>query len=122
MARVTSDEVKQIISTTLDPTPFIEAANVVVNDRLASESLSVSTLKEIERWLSAHFLAIRSPQKKSQSIDGASETYVLPPVSAEGLKSTPYGQQVLLLDSSGVLTSLGKKKAYFNAIDITVEE
>lgn len=122
MARVTSDEVKQIINTTLDPTPFIEAASVVVTDRLASESLGITTLKEIERWLAAHFLAIRDPQKKSQSIDGASETYVMASVTGEGLKSTLYGQQALMLDSSGVLSNLGKKKVYFNAIDITVEE
>lgn len=121
MGRVTAEDVERIITTSLDPMPFIDAANVIVTDRLDDQSLSEAALKEIERWLAAHFIAVSDPQKKSQSIDGASETYVLPPVTADGLKSTVYGQQALLLDSSGALANIGKRQFVFDAIPISTE-
>jgi len=122
MARVTGDDVQQIINTTLDPLPFIEVASALVSDRLSSSGLSETILKEIERWLAAHFLSVRVPMKKSQSIDGTSETYHVPGVSMKGLESSLYGQQALLLDSSGTLANLGLRKVAFTAIDITLED
>ena len=122
MTRVAAAEVKQIINTTLDPLPFIEAASVIVSDRLSGKGLSETTLKEIERWISAHFLSIRQPIRVSQSIDGASERFQVPPASMDGLKSTSYGLQALLLDSSGTLANLGKRQIGFEALDISLEE
>lgn len=121
MGRVTEQEVKQIITTTMNVLPFIKAASIVVADRLSGADLSEETLKEIERWLSAHFLSVAQPQKKSQSIDGASETYAVPPVTNDGLKSTFYGQQALALDSSGTLANISKRPFVFDTIDLSLE-
>src|SRR3990167_11412597 len=57
MARVTSIEVKEIISTDIaDLTAYITAANLLVTEVLGG-LLSDALLKEIERWLSAHLIA-----------------------------------------------------------------
>jgi len=115
-ARVTDSEVKQIIETSIDVGPFIQAANLVVTDQLASANLGDDFLKEIERWLSAHLVAIRERQAKSEKTDDASVTYF--GKDGLGLDSTPYGQQVKVLDVSGTLALLGKKKVEFTAIDL----
>ena len=70
-------------------------------------------LKEIELWLSAHFVAIRDPQVRRveretghgrAEVDAFGET-------ALGLDSTLYGQQVKLLDTCGKLATAGEKRA-----------
>jgi len=78
MARVVDAEVREIIdvdSSITSLTPFITVANLLVTDKLAGTGLSAEMLKEIERWLSAHFVAIRDPRAKSESIGGISVTY-----------------------------------------------
>ena len=115
--RVTSDEVLEIIDTDLtNITPFISAANIIVTDRLGSAGIGSELLKEIERWLAAHFLAVREPNVKSETVGGASATYETS-VLGKRLEGTSYGQQVLILDPTGSLAQLGKKKASFSAVD-----
>lgn len=108
--RVTSSEVKEIIATSLtDVTAFITPANLIVTEKLANSGLSDDHLKEIEKWLSAHFVAIRDPRLQSQSIGSISEAYQVG--TGVDLDSTSYGQQVKLLDTTGLISSLGKQKA-----------
>ena len=117
--RVTGVEVKEIIDTTLTESqvaPFITAANLTVTDILgASTVLSAGQLKEIERWLAAHFVAIRDPRISAEKTEGASATYQ--GKTAMGLDSTTYGQQARMLDTTGALTGLGKKKASMHVLD-----
>ena len=116
MARVIPQEVKQIISTSIDPLPFIEAASVIVIDRLTGKGLSNNTLREIERYLSAHLISISlQRQTKTVKIGDASETYT--GEFGEGLKSTLYGQMAIALDSSGSLMNVGKQKMVFETIN-----
>ena len=118
MARVTNAEVKEIIDTELTEAqvaPFVEIANLIVTDRLTGEH-STALLKEIERWLAAHFAAIRDPRAKSEKTADASATYY--GNAGLGLNHTPYGQQVLAMDTTGILASLGKRKASFRTIDL----
>jgi len=116
--RVTSDEVKEIINTSLtDIDAFITAANILVTYHLASETdMTTDLLKETERWLSAHFVAIRDPKIKSESVDGAAASYESGQLGMS-LKFTSYGQQALLFDVTGKLSSIGKKKAVIETID-----
>ena len=113
--RVTATEVKQILDTDLtDPVieVFINAANLTVTDALGSSTvLSSDQLKEIERWLTAHLIAsTRDPQAESEKTGAASIKYQ--GRTAMGLDATFYGQQVKILDTSGVLVgSVGKRKA-----------
>ena len=117
MARVNDAEVRAIIdvdTTITDLAPFITIANLLVEDKLASSGTSEAMLKEIERWLAAHFVAIRDPRAKSESIGGISVSYF--GQAGEGLKSTLYGQQALALDLSGALAKSGLKQAAISSI------
>ena len=116
--RVDGDEVKEIFDTELTAlqiVPFITIANLIVTDKLTDEH-STALLKEIERWLAAHFVAIRDPRAKSEKTADASATYH--GNAGLGLNHTPYGQQVLAMDTTGILASLGKRKASFRTIDL----
>lgn len=110
--RCTATEVKEIIDTALiesQISPFITAANLTVTAMLTESGLSVTQLKEIERWLAAHFVAIRDPRISRERTGEAEATYH--GKSDMGLDHTPYGQQVKLLDTTGALANLGKRKA-----------
>jgi len=119
--RTTEQEVKRIIDTDLsegDITPFLLAASGLVTDLLgASDVLTAARLADIECWLAAHFVAVRDPRVKSETIGKATFSYETA-VVADGLKATRYGQQVLLLDLSGTMASLtsGKRPARFTAL------
>jgi hypothetical protein len=67
--------------------------------------------------LAAHFVAVRDPKLTSQSANGASESYETNK-SGMGLKATRYGQQAILLDTSGFLSSIAEsaKKASMKMI------
>lgn len=136
MARVTASEVKEIIVTEFSGSaldPFITAANLIVTEKLSDVGLSNDLLKEIERWLAAHFIYASNPTYSS------TDTKAKGPVTFERvgetarsygnimqqirislgvLSSTVYGQQALILDMSGTLASLGKKRASVNVLDV----
>lgn len=112
MGRCTGIEVKEILDTALtegEIAPFITAANLIVTDMLSSSALSTAMLKEIERWLAAHFVAIRDPRISREKTEEAEATYH--GKSDMGLNHTSYGQQVRLLDTTGAMANLGKRKA-----------
>lgn len=109
MARTTATEVKQIIETTLADAAvdtFITAANLFVTDELVGKGLSDERLEEIERWLTAHFMACSiEKQTKSEAVSGAvSESYE--GSFDTGFNFTRYGQMCMTLDTSGTLRSL----------------
>jgi hypothetical protein len=59
--RTNATDVKAIIDTQLtitEVTVFISTANLIVTTNLGNKSLSVATLTEIEKWVSAHLIAI----------------------------------------------------------------
>lgn len=91
--------------------PFIETASALV-DRVESEDedgeLSASVLELIERWLSAHFYAVRDPRATSERAGPVGASYESK--VDLGLNITRYGQQALALDSTGILADLTSKK------------
>ncbi|MGH7961772.1 MAG: hypothetical protein ACRERD_08090 [Candidatus Binatia bacterium] len=110
MPRVVSPEVLEIIeianpNVSLDP--FIVAASLVVDRHLVSQNLSISELKEIERWLAAHFTAARFPRKQSDSVTGASVSFQ--GASGLGLDGTVYGQTAKQLDWTGTLAAVDQQ-------------
>ena len=121
MIKVTGEEVKEIINTSLTEEqvePFIDVAHALLEQYLGSEtSLSEVLLKEIERWLAAHFVAIRTPGIRSKGADGANVVYEIGYLG-RGLEATRYGQQVKALDPTGLLSSIGKRKAEFKSISL----
>lgn len=115
--RVTSEEVLEIIDTDLtNISAFIIAANLIITDRLNDAGLSDDHLKEIERWLSAHFIAIRDPKIRSEATDDAQAAYEIGNLG-KGLEFTSFGQQVLVLDTTGKMKAIGLKRAMIEVID-----
>lgn len=113
-ARVSDAEVKEIITTTIDTTPFIDNANLFVNNTLSSSGLTEATLKMIELYVSAHLvgITINDGNVKSKRIGESQKTYSTP-IILDGLKLTKYGETALLLDTSATLVSAGKKPPKF---------
>ncbi len=103
MARVTKEEVAGLIASNFDAGPFIETANLLVEENLADQGMSDARLKTIELWLSAHYVAVaeeRGALKRSNKGDSEEEYDIM---VGEGLNMTRFGQQAIALDSSKVL-------------------
>jgi len=115
MARVIDADVKEILDTDVDTTPFITAAHVLIEKLLSAADLSEEQKTEIERWLAAHFACMRDPRENRVTTD-RSEAYFEGKTDM-GLNFTRYGQMVLLLDTSGLLsqhntaTEAGRRQA-----------
>lgn len=129
MARVTSDEVKAIMDncplSTAEVDVYINAANLYINtlfgltnpvEDSSSGSTSETTLYfEIERWLTAHMIAsTRFRMTTEEQINDAK--IVFAGKFGMGLDSTPYGQMLKILDTTGTLITADKKKASIFAI------
>jgi len=120
MARTTAAEVKQIMDNcTVSDTivdEFITAANLTVTEILGSDtSLSTAQKTEIERWLTAHMLAVtvwRTAVK--ERVGEAWADY--PGQFGQGLSGSSYGQMVLVLDTTGKMANIGKRGASIYAI------
>ena len=108
MARTTAVAVEGIIEVdvSISLTPFIEIANSLVTELCLLSNYSVARLELIERWLSAHFYAIRDPRVSSERAGGVGANYQYQ--LGKGLQVTTYGQQVMILDTDGSLASLNK--------------
>ena len=102
MARVTSAEVQEILDTTITLTAFITAATLLVDQHLLDADLPTALLKEIERWLAAHFACMLDPRLRDMHKGDTSATFELGRQGL-GLQATTYGQQALALDASGLL-------------------
>jgi hypothetical protein len=115
MARVTEIEVKAIMdkctTATATVNTMIDAASELITVTFEGDStMSDTQLKELERWLTAHMLASTFHRMADQTkVGDASVKYT----GKYGMKleSTPYGQMVLTLDTSGKMAKLGKQVA-----------
>lgn len=117
--RVTVDEVKQIISvpSTVEVVPFIRIANLTLTKRLGTNTnLSTAQKKEIERWLTAHFLSMGPLRQATYEKIGEAEVSYTGKLDNLGLDATTYGQQVKLMDTTGLLANLGKQGITFKAV------
>jgi hypothetical protein len=92
----------------IDLTPFIETANFLVDQVCLDSDYSDVTLEIIERWLSAHFYAVRDPRTVSESVRGISERFE--GRTDLGLDFTRYGQMAMLLDVEGNLKAINADK------------
>lgn len=108
--RTTNSAVEGIIEvdSSIPMTPFIEVASSIVDTVLDLPSVGYSTtvLELIERWLSAHFYAIRDPRPESEKAGPVSQKF-----QSEvdlGFNVTHYGQQAMRIDTKGLLASLDK--------------
>lgn len=120
--RVTATEVKVIIQTSLDDSnveEFINLANLIVTEDLASLGMSDGRLTEIEKWLSAHFVSMREKGAREKEKVGQSSSEYKGTLG-QNLAFTRYGQQAMIIDSSGTLAKMSTVKqasARFDSID-----
>lgn len=110
MARVTDTEVKEIYITTVDTTPFITTATLLVDEELVGQGLSDDRLKQIELYLAAHYasLSLEKGGLKRRKMGESEDEFRGPTGSALGLLSSSYGQQAVALDSTGLLGATSK--------------
>lgn len=95
---------------------YIATANLMVTNSLTGSGLSATTLKEIERWLAAHLIAsTRERMGKTEQVGEAQISYT--GQWGKDLDSTPYGQMVARLDTTGELARIGKKTATVRAVE-----
>ena len=106
--RTTDTAVGKIIelNSSIDVTPFIEIASALVDSVCVPLTYTGTQLELIERWLSAHFYAIRDPRAKREKAGPVSQE-VQSDVKA-GLNVTHYGQMAMTADFKGGLASLDK--------------
>jgi hypothetical protein len=106
--RVSTVEVTQLIETDpdLDILPFIETANLLVDEELDGKGLSDERLRQIELYLAAHFTSLRAERGQLRRTGTGDSTEVYAGKFVEGFALTRYGQQALMLDTTGTLAAL----------------
>jgi hypothetical protein len=118
--RVTATEVKEIMDglTATDSIieTFINAASAVIDSVFSGDTTTgVTLLKELERYLAAHFIASTIfRQTSKEKLGEADVTYT--GKWGENLASTSYGQTVRLLDLTGKMSQIGKSAASVFAV------
>ena len=118
--RTTAAEVKQIMDNcTVSDTivdQYITAANLTVTDLIGSDTtLSDAQKEEIERWYTGHMLAVTICKTTTREKLGDAEA-VYTGQFKMGLDSTPYGQMVKQLDTTGKMGNIGKRGASIHGV------
>ena len=110
--RVTESEVREIIelddSIVLDP--FIKVASSFVDKIEAGDELGLlipDDLKEVERWLAAHFSAIRDMRVSKEKAGSVEQSFQFE--LDVGFEVTMYGQMAKRLDITGYLAAIDRK-------------
>ena len=91
-------------------TSFIEVSNDLVtrvcadSDYMTANGYDATTLELIERWLAAHFYAVRDPRTTQEKAGPVAATYESK--VDLNLAITRYGQQAMLIDTGGALAAL----------------
>ena len=109
MSRTSASAVEAIIlvKSSISVVPFIDVANDLVTNVCTDSDYSAATLELIERWLAAHFYAIRDPRRESEEADEVSAKFKS---KVElGFNVTHYGQMAMRLDTKGNLSALDSR-------------
>lgn len=111
MARTDAASVGLIIEVddSISLTPFIDTANELVTELCTGSkgpdpAYTDTRLELIERWLAAHFYAIRDMRRASEQADVVQESFQYR--VDLGLDATMYGQQAKRLDTNGGLANM----------------
>lgn len=109
MTTVTDADVKALVDTQRDTTPFIATANLIASENLATAGYSDARLYEITKYLAAHFTTVTEENGgvTLSRIGEAVEKYNdLSPGDKFGFKATRFGLMAISLDTSGILQSM----------------
>ena len=111
--RVADPDVKAILDTQVDTTPFIYTAHILVDMTCGDAGLSEDVLTEMETYWAAHLVTIRDPRPHQKKIGDTTLTYVEGSLGS-GLQSSFYGQVVIQL-SNGALAAAATETVLKNA-------
>lgn len=119
MRPITAEQVRVIMETSLPDaqiTAYIGSANTFVNSTLLGKGLSDGLLVELERWITAHMIALTAERTTRKEEAGTAKVEYAGQFG-KSFEATSYGQMALVLDTSGTLKDLmDKKQARFTAI------
>jgi hypothetical protein len=121
MPRIIDSEVKLVFpEAKQDTATFIETATLIVDEKLTGLGMSDERLKRIELYLAAHFAALTVERGAPRRLRQGETVEEFFQDIGPGFRQTRFGQQALLLDTSGVLgdisTASGKPKAQFRVV------
>lgn len=123
MARVTDEEVQEIISLNVltSTDPFITTANLLVTQHLGTSGLSAAVLAQIEKYLAAHLVALHPDERQlaEQKLGEATDKYA--GQFGDQLDFTQFGQTVKILDSTGILAGIGGDSVEIDIITVDNE-
>lgn len=117
---VTPDDVRKIIKLNATFTDeiiqeFIDSAHQMVTERISSAPCHTeASLRQVELWLSAHYVSIRADKKSVVKIGDGADTYRKPTVLLKGFDSSYEGQAAVGFDCSRKLLGVGKKAFLFS--------
>ena len=117
--KTTVDEVKKIIETDLeddDVTSYIESTYAFLDNVLSTKLTDGALLTRIHQWVTAHFLASTREQQLSSAEAGSAKAK-FQGMTGMRLESTHYGQNAMVMDTTGTLTDLNTdgQNVYFSA-------
>jgi hypothetical protein len=96
--------------------PYIKAANLMVTNIFSGDTVTSEELKEeIEKWLAAHMVSSTVWKTAKREKLGEAEVEYTGKFG-EDLSSTPYGQMVKVLDTTGKMNNLGKREVVMYSI------
>jgi hypothetical protein len=110
MAEIIASDITAIMDvdvTIADLSPFITAAAQITDEWCGT--LTDAQLKEVQRWLAAHLVAIRDMRPASEKAGSVSVNYQYK--LGMNFACTMYGQQAMMLDVSGGLARANKSFA-----------
>jgi hypothetical protein len=122
MSRVTPEEVKAIVTTSLtDPViqVWIDGANAIVNESADCIGNDEAILTQVELYLSAHLVAMLDPELRGfvtkEKLDVFETTYSNPVTIKNNIDNTPYGTMANRL-SNGCLANIDDKAVSFFSV------
>lgn len=106
---ISVSDVQSVIDTDLDVLDiqkYIVTANLIVSEELASSGLSSSRRDQIAKYLAAHFCTLKEPQGRLTELDTDGTRQKFAGSYGSGLRSSPFGQTALMLDTTGTLAAI----------------
>lgn len=108
---VLDKDVKAIIDTKRDCTPFIATASLIVSEETVISALSAARKDQIITYLAAHFVwNAESNGLVMAEINKTRETYRTFSDKTYGLDTSRYGQLAIQLDTTGTLGAMAVAK------------
>lgn len=108
---ITAAELREIYDTERDDTElqaFLDTAQTFTDDRLAGKGLTDAVLKQVQRYLAAHFLFVTDAGVHAALRVGDVNERFTSHDKNPGLFDSRWGCMAVVLDSSGTLAALAR--------------